>query len=107
MRRSLAAIAAAALLLSSVGTASAAPPDTGPGTIASNPQASDNADPTGRWIVVLKSGTDVTAAIANQGRRIGFATDHTYRNAIRGYAAKLSHAQVIGLSRDPSVEMIV
>ena len=64
-------------------------------------------DPTNRWIVVLKTGTDVDAAEVRQGRRIGFATDRTYRNALRGYAASLDRAQVDSLSRDPSVAMIV
>ena len=173
MRRSLAAFAAAALLLSTVGGAIGAEPDASaspapiveptpdpspaadpapsaepqpsdPGpSLAPDPVPSDPAldpavasqppdgapapivaatipagvtparaqgaatDPTDRWIVVLKPGTDADAAAVRQGRRIGFSTDRTYRNALRGYAAKLDRARVTALSHDPSVEMIV
>ena len=64
-------------------------------------------DPTNRWIVVLKSGTDVGVAVERQGKRIGFTTDRTYRNALRGYSATLGRAQVTALSEDPSVALIV
>src|SRR4051812_6659570 len=65
------------------------------------------ADPANRWIVVLKPGTDATTAADRQGRRIGFASDRTYRNALRGYSARMSRDQVTALSHDASVEMIV
>jgi subtilisin len=64
-------------------------------------------DPTNRWIVVLKPGADVTTTVARQTKRMGFATDRTYRNAVRGYSATLDRAQVTALSHDPSVAMIV
>jgi subtilisin len=64
-------------------------------------------DPTDRWIVVLKPGTDAVATADRQGKRIGFDSDRTYRRVIRGYSAHLERAQVTALSRDPSVEMIV
>ena len=156
MRRSLAAIAAALVLLSSVSGATAAQPDasgsaapivepspsvepapslepapiadpapdpaalpdppTAPIAEPTAPSAGNAAgthltraatDPTDRWIVVLKPGTDVSAAVERQGRRIGFATDRMYRNAVRGYAATLDRAQVTALSHDDSVAMIV
>jgi hypothetical protein len=156
MRRSLAAIAAALVLLSSVSGATAAQPDASgspapiveqtpavdpapslePAPIADaapdpsalpdpptasiaeptvpstgNPAGTHGAraatDPTDRWIVVIKPGTDVYAAVDRQGQRIGFATDRTYRNALRGYAATLDRAQVTALSHDASVSMIV
>jgi subtilisin family serine protease len=65
------------------------------------------ADPTDRWIVVLKSGTDAVATADRQGRQRGFKSDRTFRNALRGYSAHLDRAQVTALSRDPSVSMIV
>ena len=71
------------------------------------PEHRSATDPTDRWIVVLKPGTDVNVAADRQGRRIGFATDRTYRNALRGYATTLDRTQVTALSHDPSVEMIV
>ncbi len=156
MRRSLAALAATVVLLSSVsGTAAAQPdasgtpapivepapsvepspavaptPDPSPvpdpsalpdppiapiveptvpsaGNPAGTHAARAATDPTNRWIVVLKPGTDVSAAVDRQGKRIGFATDRTYRNALRGYAATLDGAQVTALSHDASVVMIV
>ena len=64
-------------------------------------------DAANRWIVVLKSGTDVDGAVARQGRRLGFAADRTYRHGLRGYAAHLEPAQVTALSHDPAVAMIV
>jgi subtilisin len=64
-------------------------------------------DPTGRWIVLLKAGADPVATASRQGKRIGFITDRTYKNAFRGYSAKLDRAQVKTLSHDPSVDMIV
>ncbi|HUQ78591.1 MAG TPA: S8 family serine peptidase [Patescibacteria group bacterium] len=64
-------------------------------------------DPTNRWIVVLKAGTDVAAASDRQGRRIGFSSDRTFGHALRGYSAHLDRRQVTALSHDPSVQMIV
>jgi subtilisin len=64
-------------------------------------------DPTDRWIVVLKSGTDVSSTVERQGKRLRFATDRTYRNALRGYSAILDRSQVSALSEDPSVALIV
>jgi len=65
------------------------------------------ADPTDRWIVVLKPGTDAVATAKSQGQKRGFSSDRTYRNAFRGYAAHLERNQVTALSHDPSVAMIV
>ncbi|MBA2382413.1 MAG: S8 family serine peptidase, partial [Chloroflexi bacterium] len=78
----------------------------GPGT--RDPIAGRGAtDPTNRWIVVLKAGSDVTATADRQGRRIGFTFDRSYRNAFRGYSATLDRSQVTALSHDPLVAMIV
>jgi subtilisin family serine protease len=173
MRRSLATLAAAALLLSTVGSAigaepeasgtpgptveptpsvdptpsaepelgepiaadpspsaSAAPPsgpgasgaepapDPGPGTAtvvgpsqrrpALPPGAGRSAtDPTNRWIVVLKNGSDAVASAERQAKRIGFRADRTYRHALRGYSATMDRTQVDALSQDPSVALIV
>jgi subtilisin len=83
----------------------AAAPEGAPSTKTHPPRA--DTDPTDRWIVVLKVGTDVTTTVARQGKRIGFATDRTYRNAVRGYSATLDRSQVTALSHDSSVAMIV
>ncbi|HEY8799158.1 MAG TPA: S8 family serine peptidase, partial [Candidatus Limnocylindrales bacterium] len=66
-----------------------------------------SADPTGRWIVVLNSGTNAATRSADQGRKLGFKADRTFGHAIRGYSARLSHGQVAALRGDPSVAMIV
>jgi len=97
MRRFAAATVAAALLLSIAGPAAAAP-------AASNDLASD---PTGRWIVLLKPGTDAVATAASQGRKVGFTADRTYRSALRGYAARLDSSQVRRLRTDGSVAAVV
>ena len=168
MRRSLAAFAAVAMLLSTIGTASAgepgasaepapiveptptldptpsveptpmptptttAPVDPSPTTPGAdvptptsspvpNPDAAPviepgkdrvaavrgAADPTNRWIVVLQPGTDAASTATRQGRRIGFAADRTFGHALRGYSAMLGHDQVVALSHDPSVALIV
>ena len=160
MRRTTALIAAAALLLSTVGTALGADPDPAPvsspspvveptpaptpdpsgdptptpsGASGSDPaieatpdpaatpsepapspaterptRASRSAaDPAGRWIVVLKPGTDAAALATRQGRRIGFSADRTFKNALRGYSAAMDRTQVQTLRHDPSVALIV
>ena len=135
MRRILATLAAAALLLSSVGGAVAADPGlvgspapivdasgavaTGEGSAgpAAAPSAKAPAaksagpraatDPTGRWIVLLKAGSDPVAVADRQGRRIGFTTDRTFKHTFRGYSASLDRSQVTTLSKDASVAMIV
>ncbi len=97
MRQFAAVVAAAALLLSIAGPVAAA----APGSSDLSPDAS------GRWIVLLKPGTDSAATASSQGRSIGFKADRTYRNVLRGYAAKLSGRQVSQLRTDHSVAAVV
>jgi subtilisin family serine protease len=68
---------------------------------------SDAADPTGRWIVVYRSGTDVAVTSARQARRVGFKTDRTFSHAVRGFSARLSAQQLRALRDDPAVQMVV
>ena len=82
-------------------------PAAGPHVKPFKPTPDGVADPTDRWIVVLKSGTDAVATAAKQGTKQGFRSDRTFKSAIRGYAAHLERSQVIALSHDPSVAMIV
>ncbi|HET7702206.1 MAG TPA: S8 family serine peptidase [Candidatus Limnocylindrales bacterium] len=163
MRRTLATLAAAALLLSSVGSAVGAEPDasTSPAPIVEPPApdadpvpptsepapessaapdaatpapivaapvdpaapapatvAPDSApgkgarpasptDPTNRWIVVLDPGVDAGLAATRHGKRLGFASERTFKHAFRGYSAILDRGQVTALRHDPSVAMIV
>src|SRR5215218_3949065 len=64
----------------------------GPDRASAEPR--DSADPTDRWIVVLKPGTDTLAARDRQGKRLGFRADRTYQHAFRGYAARMDPATV-------------
>jgi subtilisin family serine protease len=66
-----------------------------------------SADPTGRWIVVLKNGTNAAGTVKDRGRKLGFSADRTFSHALRGFSAKLDRGQVAALRRDPSVAMIV
>ena len=97
MRRPLALFAAAVLLLASAAAG-----------VTAAPRSTDlSPDPTGRWIVVLKPGTDAVAVSASQGQKVGFSVDRTFRHAFRGYAARLNRDQVTKLKRDGRVAMVV
>jgi subtilisin len=103
MRRYLAPVAAAVLLVAAATYPVVAAPPGPPASVSTELPA----DPSGRWIVLLKPGADAAGAAATQGRKIGFSPDHTFRAVIRGYAAKLSGAQVATLRHDPSVRAVV
>jgi len=66
-----------------------------------------SADPTGRWIVVYRNGTDVTAASARQAKVVGFTADRTFKHAIRGFSARLNAQQVNAIRSDPAVLEVV
>jgi len=100
-RRSHAPLAAAVLLLWSVGTAFAVAP-----TIPPHAADGTSANPTDRWIVVLKPGTDAAMASAKQGKKAGFKADRLYRHALKGYAAHLTRAQLAAVRADPTVSAI-
>jgi subtilisin len=106
MRRHVATFVAAALLLALAGPAAAADPRALPAAqVAGAP--TDAADPTGRWIVAYRPGTDVAATSARQARRVGFKADHTFSHAVRGFSARLTAQQVKALRADPAVQMVV
>ncbi len=63
-------------------------------------------DVTDRWIVVLRPGASVSRA-STHARGLGVAPDHTFRNVIHGYAARLNHGQLTALRADPNVAMVV
>jgi subtilisin len=135
MRCHVATFVAAALLLSLAGPAAAADPGSPPPSLAPAPTAeptptveptasaaasarppttpavaalpSNSADPTGRWIVVYRTGTDVAATSTRQARRVGFKADRTFSHAVRGFSARLSAQQVRALRDDPAVQMVV
>jgi subtilisin len=78
-----------------------------PGTRPASAERRDSADPTGRWIVVYKKGTDVGTTARRQATKIGFATERTFSHTIRGFSAALDPRQVRLLRNDPSVAAIV
>jgi subtilisin family serine protease len=99
MRRRVATLVAAALLLSSVAGQAAA--RDGSAT------AADPADPTGRWIVLYKGGTDATVATQRRSLKIGFRADRTFSHGLSGFSAALSPAQVESLRHDSAVAAVV
>jgi subtilisin len=113
MRRHVATFVAAALLLSIAGPAFAgrpAPVASSAQAIATAPAAArgaSSADPTDRWIVVYKNGTNVAATSARLAKASGFTVDRTFKSAFRGLTAKLSPRQVRSVRRDPAVASVV
>jgi subtilisin family serine protease len=110
MRRHVATFVAAALLLTSI----AGPVAAGGGSTAASSAGTaagsapgDPADPTGRWIVLYKNGTDAAAATQTRSVQVGFRADRTFTHGIRGFSAALSTAQVSELRQDPAVSAVV
>ena len=58
---------------------------------------------TGRYIVVLKSGADASAVAEDHARGHGAGVTKVYQHALRGYAAKMSHAVAAKVARDARV----
>ena len=103
-RRTPAPVAAAVLLLWCTGATLAASPAPQPDQATVKDRS---ADPTDRWIVVLKNTSDAVKASAAQAKKNGFTPDRLYRHAIKGYAAHLNKAQLAGVRADPSVAAVV
>ena len=108
MRRRVATFVAAALLLSIAGPAFAghpaplASPEQTAATAPAAARAASTADPTGRWIVVYKNGTNVAATSARLAKAGRFTVDRTFKSAFRGMTAKLTLRQVRSVRRDPA-----
>ncbi len=100
MRRHVATFVAAALLLSLAGPAFAGVPAPGRENAAPRPAApsaargTTAADPTGRWIVVYKNGTNVKRTSTRLAKAGGFTADRTFTSAFRGLTARLNPRQV-------------
>lgn len=60
---------------------------------------------TGRYIVILKPGTDA-GSVARAHARLGARTRFVYRSALRGYAAEIPRSKLAVLRRDPRVASI-
>jgi subtilisin len=110
MRRHLATIVAALLVLSIAAPVSAGDPRSGAPSVspaAPGKTITPATDPTGRWIVIYKNGTNVAATSVRQAKRGVFKTDRTFSHAVRGFSAKLNAGQVATLRHDPSVAAVV
>ena len=113
MRRRVATFVAAALLLSIAGPAFAghpaplASPEQTAATAPAAARAASTADPTGRWIVVYKNGTNVAGTSARLAKAGRFTVDRTFKSAFRGMTAKLTLRQVRSVRRDPAVASVV
>jgi subtilisin len=68
---------------------------------------SSAADPSGRWIVLFRSGTDAAASSASQAKRGGFKVDRTFSHATKGFVARLTAQQAATLRKEPSVTAVV
>jgi subtilisin len=69
--------------------------------------STDSADPSGRWIVVYRDGTDARATSGRQATRLGFKADRVFSHAASGFAGRLTGGQVAALRKDPAVRAVV
>ena len=58
------------------------------------------------YIVVLERDAAASTVAAKHARKFGTKIKHVYRHAIKGYAAKLSPADVAALRTDPAVRYV-
>jgi subtilisin family serine protease len=88
------------------------PTDPVPATLAPSKAASRDdthgrPDPSGRYIVVLKSGADAKAVETRHRQREGTKPMRTFGRAIHGFTATLDSAQRRALTSDPNVLAVV
>ncbi|HEX5013480.1 MAG TPA: S8 family serine peptidase [Candidatus Limnocylindrales bacterium] len=109
MRRKVATLVAVALLLLTVAGPAAGGVRRSPSGASgqTSATASDAADPSGRWIVLYKNGTDARLATAQRSVKVGFRADRTFTRGLRGFSAKLSDEQVERLRHDAAVAAII
>ena len=58
------------------------------------------------YLVLLADGADLDGRIGGYSRSLGVRPSHTYRHAVRGFAARLSERQLAALRADPAVTLI-
>lgn len=92
MRRVIAVLASATLLLSLASTAVAAP---------------RNQQPARSYIITLNADADLDASVRGLGQRHAFAPDHVYRRVLHGFAARLTPAQADALRAEGSVRTVL
>ena len=94
---------------SAVSSPSAAPKPAAP--LAASPapitDAKGRPDPSGRYIVMLKSGVDPGAVLDRHAARDRIKADRSFTKVLRGFASKLTATQRHALSADPNVIAIV
>ena len=71
------------------------------------PAAEGAPDTTGRFIVMLKNGTDTSAVVSKVRKRDGVTADRSFTRAFRGFSAKLDKKQKRELLDDPNVVAVV
>jgi subtilisin family serine protease len=74
------------------------------GALVSSASATTSA--TADYIVVYRAGTNVAVKTTRFERANGFTADFRYTHALRGFAAKLSPAQLARVQADPAVAFI-
>ncbi len=82
------------------------PPATEPAA-TSTPALGGRPDVTGRYIVMLRSGSDTTAVVERAHKRDGIKADRSFNRAINGFSAKLDKQQKRDLQADPNVIAVV
>ncbi len=63
-------------------------------------------EPRGRFIVVLKAGTDPAAAANSHGKRYGFTKRKVFKRTLTGYSADILVSRVADLRADPRVDSV-
>ncbi|MFY9586846.1 MAG: S8 family serine peptidase [Actinomycetota bacterium] len=63
-------------------------------------------EPRGRYIVVLKAGTDPAAAASSQGKRYGFTKRKVFKRTLTGYSADIPASRLDDLRADPRVDSV-
>jgi subtilisin family serine protease len=106
MRRLFASLFLAAALVvparsAHAGTVQEAIPPTDAGT------PSGHLDASGRYLVVTRSGAKVGAVRSRHVQREGLTTERVFTKALRGFAGRMSAAQVAALKADPDVVAVV
>ncbi len=83
-----------------------------PAALAAPPEevtltANGSLDAAGRYIAVLEDGVDVGALRSRHERRNGLRVDQVFDRQMRGFAGKMTGAQVQALRADPDVASVV
>jgi subtilisin len=80
---------------------------TGPAVAKPPTKINGGLDATGRYIVMLKAGTDTVATVGRVATRADVRADRTFSRAVRGFTASLDASQRRALLKDPNVQAIV